>query len=244
MSHEGYSRTSDPPPLYEYGDVRNTINSTLGGETSSRTRRSSRDGIDTSKYTPQQQKPIDEAVNSAFDNAQISNLPGISPDLIAQITQNVIQQLQLKTNTDTGAPLTAIKSTFASHQSTTNTPPPSQSQIPSSSSPRSINSPPMPKRVYTPPSPLKHPEHHDLNPDSSPKFSAYDNIARETERPASVSSIKSEDRPKAPERIATAMEETTLEKIWGTLFDEDKPTPRLGQFLRGLAVHLVSISYS
>ena len=36
------------------------------------------------------------------------------------------------------------------------------------------------------------------------------------------------------------MEETTLEKVWGQLFDEvGNPTLRLGQLLRGLAVHIV-----
>ena len=47
-------------------------------------------------------------------------------------------------------------------------------------------------------------------------------------------------RPKGPTRLHTGMEETTLEKIWGPLFDEEsRPTPRLSQFLRGLAVHIV-----
>lgn len=36
------------------------------------------------------------------------------------------------------------------------------------------------------------------------------------------------------------MEMTTLEKIWGKLFEDDKPTARLGQFLRGIAMHLVN----
>lgn len=33
---------------------------------------------------------------------------------------------------------------------------------------------------------------------------------------------------------------TTLEKIWGKMFDDSgQATPRLGQLLRGIAVHLV-----
>ncbi|KAJ5225988.1 hypothetical protein N7468_007213 [Penicillium chermesinum] len=32
---------------------------------------------------------------------------------------------------------------------------------------------------------------------------------------------------------------TTLEKIWGKLFEDGKPTKRLGQFLRGIALHLI-----
>ena len=35
------------------------------------------------------------------------------------------------------------------------------------------------------------------------------------------------------------LEATTLEKIWQPLFDNGNPTMRLGQFLRGLAIHLI-----
>lgn len=37
------------------------------------------------------------------------------------------------------------------------------------------------------------------------------------------------------------MEMTTLERIWGKLFDDGKATKRLGQFLRGIAVHMVGL---
>lgn len=43
-----------------------------------------------------------------------------------------------------------------------------------------------------------------------------------------------------PARIPSDVEETTtLEKIWQPLFDNGNPTVRLGQFLRGLAIHLI-----
>ncbi|KAF7593000.1 hypothetical protein BBP40_012159 [Aspergillus hancockii] len=48
-----------------------------------------------------------------------------------------------------------------------------------------------------------------------------------------------ESRPKPPSRDITVTELTTLEKIWGTLFEEGKPTKKLSQFLRGIAVHLI-----
>ncbi|KAK3052117.1 hypothetical protein LTR09_006709 [Extremus antarcticus] len=35
------------------------------------------------------------------------------------------------------------------------------------------------------------------------------------------------------------VEETPIEKIWQPLFDNGHPTPRLGQFLRGLATHII-----
>jgi len=37
------------------------------------------------------------------------------------------------------------------------------------------------------------------------------------------------------------MEVSTLERIWGKLFEDGKPTKRLGQFLRGIAMHLVGL---
>lgn len=50
-----------------------------------------------------------------------------------------------------------------------------------------------------------------------------------------------EARPKPPSRETTVTEMTTLEKIWGKLFEEGRPTKRLGQLLRGIAFHLVSM---
>lgn len=47
-------------------------------------------------------------------------------------------------------------------------------------------------------------------------------------------------RPKGPQRISTSGDMTVVEKIWGTLFNEQgEATPRLGQFLRGIAMHLI-----
>lgn len=50
-----------------------------------------------------------------------------------------------------------------------------------------------------------------------------------------------ESRPRLPSREETITEMTTLEKIWGKFFEEGRPTERLGQFLRGIAAHLVSV---
>lgn len=47
-------------------------------------------------------------------------------------------------------------------------------------------------------------------------------------------------RPRGPTRLGTEDGETTVEKIWGPLFDvHGRPTPRLGQFLRGIAIHII-----
>ena len=189
-------------------------------------------------------QPINEAVTSAFSKADTSNFA--SPDLIAQITQSVIQQLKTSGIQDGGTPVPNNVRQFP--------PPPVQQPVPLSPSTMSGSSPPMHSRgVYTPPSPQKHHEYNSQGSppsqpvpfsnlpqsptrDKDPRF----NQDRRSSSPLSQSSAESRTRPKGPERLSTGKEQTTLERIWGQLFDEDgHPTVRLGQFLRGLAVHIV-----
>ena len=199
------------------------------------------------------QKPIDEAVNTAFDKAQHDSANAIPPELIAQITQNVIKQLQ--TGGLDGAPPTPIPPPQAAF-----VPPPPQTAIhnPTPQSPStnaSGSSPNMPNRVYTPPSPQKHPDyviyhspepsqsgHAPFNPQSPLKEGPTHFSPRRTSSPDQGSDVSDKDysRRKGPPRLSTGNEETTLERIWGQLFDEEgQATVRLGQLLRGLAVHIV-----
>lgn len=202
------------------------------------------------RYAPPQ-RPIDEAVSSAFHRAGAETSNYVPPELIAQITQNVIKQLQ------TGGGLEG--STPVPPQSSFSPPPALHQPVPLSPSTASGNSANMPNRVYTPPSP-KHSEYLGrtspqsqsqsgyLPPDDlpSPRYekAAHLNPKRSSSphSQTSESSDKPYVRPKGPARLSTSKEETTLEKIWGQLFDEDgHPTKRLGQFLRGLAVHIVRL---
>ena len=52
--------------------------------------------------------------------------------------------------------------------------------------------------------------------------------------------VESRSSPLSRESTDADGEMTTLEKIWGKLFVDGKPTKRLSQFLRGIAMHLVS----
>ena len=199
--------------------------------------------------------PIDEAVNTAFNKAQHDTSNAIPPDLIAKITQNVIQQLQT-TGLDGAAQHTPIPPSASSF-----VPPAPQTAIhhpipQSPSTNASGSSPNMPNRVYTPPSPQKHP---DYVPHTSPEHSQSGHMPDAPQSPiregathfsprrassphsqGSEVSEKEHKRPKGPSRLSTGKEETTLERIWGQLFDEEgHPTMRVGQFLRGLAVHIV-----
>ena len=189
-------------------------------------------------------KPVDDAVNTAVGQAQTENHNHIPPELIAQITQNVIRQLQVGGGLDATTPVpppppTAIHHTVPHSPSTTG----------------SGTSPSMPDRVYTPPSPEKHTDRPYTSP--SPRSDAHSAGLKSPTKEAgssfapppraaspysqsSETSETSHTRPKGPVRLSSAKEETTLERIWGPLFDEQcNPTARLGQLLRGVAIHIV-----
>lgn len=200
---------------------------------------------DYSRFNQPHQPPISEAVSSALNNADTSNY--VPPELIAQITESVIKQLKT-TGLESGTPVPQMSKPFSPPP-----PPPIQQPIPLSPSTVSAPSPSMQRTMYTPPSPHKHQDHPKRE---SPEFrSAAPQDASQSPRESPNTQFKERrasspyseindsgyTRPKGPTRLSTGRDETTLEKIWGQLFDEESnPTPRLGQFLRGLAVHIVS----
>ncbi len=182
---------------------------------------------DSSRYS-QRTKPINEAINSAVNTTHAAD-SGIPPELLerltSQITANIIKELK----TSNLQPTSSNASHVADNSSST------------------AGSPPMGRAsVYTPPSPYRHAEEF---PQPSPRKS--DRATPPPERrPSPMSQNDHADdsdsregrsvRPKAPQRISTTGDMTVLEKIWGKLFTEDnEATARLGQFLRGVAVHLI-----
>lgn len=193
---------------------------------------------------------INDAVNSAFHK---SDTPAyVSPDLISKITANVIQQLKVS-GLDSGL------------QGNNQPPPPQPPPQPQPQWTSAASNPPY--YAYT--EPQLHSSSHYATTASSPSV-ATDNVNYRqpsttrgdisshyptskpssdspSERPNSTSTQGEErghreSRPSPPNREVTEL--TTLEKIWGRLFEDEKPTERLGQFLRGVAVHLVIISSS
>lgn len=203
------------------------------------------------RYGPPQQS-LGEAAPSAFRQSEPHTQ--VPPELIAQITANVINQLK---TTGIDAVSSAAPATTRYQPSAPPPPPPpvqwaaplSPSTDPAASSPtyaRSDHTPPSPPgqadipRTGSPPSqaPILQPDPmYSREPLGGP-FQP-----RSSSAPLSEHSDSAYLRPKGPSRLSTGKEETTLEKIWGPLFDEDcNPTLRLGQLLRGLAVHIVSDS--
>lgn len=199
---------------------------------------------DYARFNQPHQPPISEAVSSALNKADTSNY--VPPELIAQITENVIKQLKTS-GLESGTPVPQMSKLFPPPP-----PPPIQQPVPLSPSTASASSPPMQRNMYTPPSPHKQqdyprresPEFRSTAPQGAPKSPRESPKAQFKERrsssPYSDCNESGYTRPKGPTRLSTGRDETTLEKIWGQLFDEESnATARLGQFLRGLAVHIV-----
>ena len=219
---------------YEPQKTRARDSSSLRGDTHS---------PDHVRFNQPHQPPISEAVSSALDKADTSNF--VPPELIAQITENVIKQLKTS-GIESGTPVPQMSKPFPPPP-----PPPIQQPVPLSPSTASASSPPMQRNMYTPPSPHKHQDYRRESPEfrsavpqceiRSPQEAPQTQFReRRTSSPNSESNESGYTRPKGPARLSTGRDETTLEKIWGQLFDEDSnPTARLGQFLRGLAVHIV-----
>ncbi|OAP55915.1 hypothetical protein AYL99_10067 [Fonsecaea erecta] len=169
---------------------------------------------------------------------------GFSPELLqqitSQITANVLQQLKLANLPPPPQP--------PPHQ-----PPPVGSQMDTSSS--AAGSPPLDRAtVYTPPTPNRYSEDAGAS-QTSPQFpppssqSSFRAPSPATDRraasPLSQTGHQSENdanqsRPRGPKRMGTHEDATILERVWGQLFTEQgEATPRLGQFLRGIATHLI-----
>ncbi|KAF2281600.1 uncharacterized protein EI97DRAFT_473244 [Westerdykella ornata] len=180
----------------------------------------------------QSSQPLHNALNNAFDKSDAART--VDPALIAQITAEVKRSVleEIKSQGVGGAPVQPQPSA------------PPQHHMPHSPTSTSASFPS--RDVYTPPSP-KHPDYssqgthspdplaHDPLFDGAGDRSSYRTIPDDS---ASEASRKS--RPGAAPRMATDPDFTPIEKMWQTLFDaEGQPTPRLGQFLRGLAVHLI-----
>ncbi|KUM61425.1 hypothetical protein ACN42_g5701 [Penicillium freii] len=190
---------------------------------------------------------IDNAVSSAFHSSGSTGY--LSPEVLSQITATVIQQLKttgLDNLQGSGAP-----------------PPRSQSQQPPwqtdgslqphAESPSAI---PLQRSSSIPPPSSASDNIHTGNfqPYVSPGYTSDNHLSPKptldplANRRGSISSQSSDrshhshhkaERPKPPDRDPTVMEMTTLERIWGKLFEDGKATERLGQFLRGIAVHLI-----
>ncbi|KAF1993353.1 hypothetical protein P154DRAFT_527827 [Amniculicola lignicola CBS 123094] len=174
------------------------------------------------------QQPLKNALNNAFDKSDSAR--SVDPDLIAQITaevkKSVLDEIKLSALAQAQA---------APHQ-----------EIPQS--PTSTSASFSSRNVYTPQSD-KHADfssHGSASPDPLAQDPMFDGSG-DTPTPRHERSIpmdipyerpRPRSRPAPVQRMSTDF--TPIEKMWQRLFDpQGQPTPRLGQFLRGLAVHLI-----
>lgn len=160
----------------------------------------------------------------------------MDPDLIAQITAQVRKQV-----------LDDLKSSGVGVSAPAQLPQQPQ-YIPRSPATSTTASFPS-RNVYTPPSPSRHEfdTYGSNSPEPLPQDVMYDGSG-DTLTPRHERSAQThqpyertpQSRPAPAPRISTEIETTTVEKIWQPLFDSSgQPTARLGQFLRGLAVHII-----
>lgn len=177
------------------------------------------------------QQPLKNAIGNAFEKSDAAAV--VDPELIAKITEQVKKSVLDEIKMSVAA--SAATQPQPVHVTSQNVPP----------SPASTSSVP-PRDVYTPPSP-KYTEF------SSQKSQSPDPLVRDfpldgntdtpTPRPVKSDPVESSKekatRPAPAPRMATD-DYTPIEKMWQRLFDHNnQPTQRLGQFLRGLALHLI-----
>lgn len=169
---------------------------------------------------------IASAINSPVNN---NNPSYLSPELISQVTATVIQQLK-------AYGLDGSQGQQQQQQQQPPPPPPPQTQ---SVPPAPFSAPPAADPTYYNPQPA----YRDAQPAETRGRATMTvpSERRETQTKASPEKRPSGGTESRNPVVGRASTEnmTTLEKIWGKMFDDGQPTPRLGQLLRGIAVHLV-----
>lgn len=200
-----------------------------------------------SQITEQVRAQVIDSLRSEFSRAQGGPLP---PGLQSPVPQPPYPSV--------GVPSTSIPMPPQMPSQTPFPVPPlvpqQHSGYPVGSPAGSVNSVPV-RSVHTPPTPNRMSDSEDSQPFDGAKNADRDNESRAwTSTKDMQSSIKedlrgrtgevqrdesSRERP-APSRTRTGDDETVVEKMWQPLFDNGQPTTRLNQFLRGIALHLVS----
>jgi len=205
---------------------------------------------------PDQVKQLKEDIMTEVLNSL--NARGLLSPAAQQPQQSQQQQLPQQTNSTPAAPQTYTPQTYA---------PQPQTYHPKPQSPVDGGKPVPSRPVYTPPSPNGRSSHGSNLPDHQlPNENLHGSMngaredlagrygdrtedlplrrtetqSRRNHQDASTGDELSARRPPSVKRVLTDEEETVVEKMWQPLFADNKPTPRLGQFLRGLALHLVS----
>ncbi|CAO2651054.1 Nn.00g093510.m01.CDS01 [Neocucurbitaria sp. VM-36] len=179
------------------------------------------------------QQPLKNAIGNAFDKSDAARV--VDPDLIAQITAEVKRSVldEIKMGVMAGATQPQPVPVSPQHYV-----PPSPASTSASFPPRDVYTPPSPKHTdfQSQPPPTANPSLRDpvLDGNDDTPTPRYERSA-----PIDVPQERSTARPNPAARMATD-DYTPIEKMWQRLFEpEGQPLPRLGEFLRGLALHLI-----
>ncbi|KAH7090255.1 hypothetical protein FB567DRAFT_437322 [Paraphoma chrysanthemicola] len=192
--------------------------------------RSRASSVASEKLAQPSAQPLKTAIGNAFDKSDAARV--VDPNLIAEITE------QVKKSVLEEIKLSVAASAAAERQPVPQYVPPSPASTSASVPPRDVYTPPSPKHTEfssqpsPSPDPLARDPLLDGNTDTpTPKQERTAPIDIPTERPPV--------RPAPAARMATE-DYTPIEKMWQRLFDQEgQPLPRLGEFLRGLALHLI-----
>jgi hypothetical protein len=220
------------PPSYDHSHVPSSYDYDSQYRTSShgRSRAGSSVASDGPPPPPSQQ-PLKTAIGNAFEKSDAARV--VDPNLIAQITEQVKRSVLEEIKMSVAASATQQQPAQVTPQ-----------YVPPSPASTSASGPP--RDVYTPPSPKPAEFGGNASPSPDPVRDPlldgnYDTPTPRTGRSATVDlpSERPSTRPPLAPRMVTE-DYTPIEKMWQRLFDpEGRPLPRLGEFLRGLALHLV-----
>jgi hypothetical protein len=223
--HPSYSSSYDHshvPGSYDY-DSQYRPSAHSGSRTSS---------VASERLVQPSHQPLKNAIGNAFEKSDAARV--VDPNLIAEITE------QVKKSVLEEIKMSVAASAAAERQPVPQYVPPSPASTSASVPPRDVYTPPSPKHTEfsSQPSPSSDPLAHDPlldgNADTpTPRQGRSAPVDIPTERPPV--------RPAPTARMSTE-DYTPIEKMWQRLFDQDgQPLPRLGEFLRGLALHLVRV---
>lgn len=181
---------------------------------------------------PPSQQPLKTAIGNAFEKSDAARV--VDPNLIAQITEQVKKSVLEEIKMSVAASATQPQPAQVTPQYV----PPSPASTSASGPPRDVYTPPSPKpaefggNASPSPDPLARDPLFDGSHDTpTPRNGRSATVDAPNERPPT--------RPAPAPRMATE-DYTPIEKMWQRLFDPaGQPLPRLGEFLRGLALHLV-----
>lgn len=206
-------------------------------------------------------QPVYDAVSDAFDNSAAANQ--VPDEIIRQITEQVRSQVihSLKSEGYAAPPPASAppQAQYAFQPPPTAIPreqSPAKNTVPiANAQPRRPRSPvrrvssesssgPSHRRSPSPPSRQSGGSSPFDPPAQDPYFASNGDIKKENISARYGDRSEADTmprRPTIPVSASSSEEVTTLEKIWQPLFDVNgEPTPRLGQFLRGVALHIVS----